>query len=230
MFDGALFLDALASPALLRGAGVAVVLSLVVFAFSFVICLPLALWLDARRLPLRLFARTYTWIFRAAPLLLVLLLVWNGLPQVFPSLVRAAWYSPFVAAFLAMTLVTVAYLSEIMRGALRAVGQGQKDAAMALGFRPVMAFVLITLPQALRVASPVLMNELITLVKLTSLAYVISLREIMAVVNDAISSSFRFVEWYSAALVYYIVIVSILMVGQMMIEARRADYMSGRHG
>lgn len=227
MFDVSLFLDALVTPALLRGAGVALMLSLVVFAVSFVLCLPLSLWLDAQARPPRVFARCYTWIFRAAPLLLILLLVWNGLPQIIPGLIRADWYSPFAAAFLAMTLVTVAYMAEIMRGALRAVGEGQKDAARALGFRPVMSFFLVILPQALRVAAPVLMNELISLVKLTSLAYIISLREIMAVVNDAIASTFRFVEWYSAALVYYIVIVSILMLVQMLIESRRSAYQTG---
>lgn len=228
MFDTELFLQALTTPALIRGAGVAVALSLVVFAVSFLLCLPMAVLLDAKRAPLRLLARGYTWIFRAAPLLLILLLVWNGLPQIIPALIRSDWYSPFVAAFLAMLLVTVAYMAEIMRGALRAVGPGQRDAASALGLRPLPAFALIVLPQALRVASPVLMNELISLVKLTSLAYIISLREIMAVVNDAIASTFRFVEWYSAALIYYIGIVSILMVLQTLMDARRTAWLDGR--
>ncbi|MDD3445803.1 MAG: transporter, partial [Zavarzinia sp.] len=70
------------------------------------------------------------------------------------------------------------------------------------------------------VALPPLMNEFINILKVTSLAYVISLREIMAVVNDAIATSFRFVEWYCAALVYYLVIVSILMLAQAAVEKR----------
>lgn len=133
-------LNALVTPALLWGAGVAVLLSALVFAVSFLLCLPMALWLDAPQAPLRIFARSYTWMFRAAPLLLMLLLVWNGLPQVIPALIRSDWYSPFAAAFLAMSLVTVAYMAEIMRGALRSVGSGQKDAARALGLRPFLSF------------------------------------------------------------------------------------------
>lgn len=221
MFDAWLFLEALTTPALLWGAVVASALSLFVFAVSFVLCLPMAVALDARGTPTRALVRGYTWVFRAAPLLVILLIAWNGLPQLLPALIDAGWYTPFAAAALAMTLVTVAYMAEIMRGALRAVGPGQTDAARALGLRPVATFGLVVLPQALRVAAPALMNELISLVKLTSLAYTISLREIMAVVNDAIAASFRFVEWYAAALVYYVAIVSLLMLAQMVVERRQ---------
>jgi len=219
-FDIDLFYRALTSTALLKGAGVALLLSILVQIFSFSLCLPVALALRANHSKRKMVASAYVWFFRAAPLLLVLLIVWNGVPQLIPSLVRASWYTPFLGAFIAMSLVTIAYMAEIMRGALMAVPSGQMDAASALGFKPVKAFLLIILPQALRVALPTLVNEFINLVKLTSLAYVISLREIMAVVNDAISVTFRFAEWYVAALIYYLVIVSVLMVLQLNVEKR----------
>ena len=92
--------------------------------------------------------------------------------------------------------------------------------ACALGLTPFKAFILVSLPQAFRIALPGLINEFINLVKLTSLAYVISLREIMAIVNESIASSFRFVEWYMAALIYYLVIVSVLMLLQSYIQRR----------
>ena len=133
---------------------------------------------------------------------------------------KASWYTPFFSAFIAMSLVTIAYLSELMRGALLALGRGQSDAAAALGLTPFKAFILVSLPQAFRIALPGLINEFINLVKLTSLAYVISLREIMAIVNESIASSFRFVEWYMAALIYYLVIVSVLMLLQSYIQRR----------
>jgi len=220
LFDGDLFLRALTTPALLRGAGVALVLSILVQIASFVACLPVALSLGASNPGRRALANVYVWVFRAAPLLLVLLIVWNGVPQLFPSLMRSSWFSPFFGAFLAMGFVTTAYMAEIMRGAFLAIDTGQSDAALALGLRPLKVFALIILPQAMRIALPALVNEFINLVKLTSLAYVISLREIMAVVNDAIANSFRFVEWYSAALIYYLVIVSLLMIVQARVERR----------
>lgn len=219
-FDGALFLKALTTPALLHGAVIALLLSAVVQAVSFIACLPVAVCLNSRQRGRNTAAQIYVWIFRAAPLLLVLLLVWNGVPQMFPALLKVSWYTPFVAAALAFVLVTTAYMAEVMRGALSAISPGQSDAAQALGLTRFQEFHLVILPQALRIALPALVNEFINLVKLTSLAYVISLREIMAVVNDAIAASFRFLEWYCAALAYYLVIVSFLMWAQSAIQKR----------
>ncbi|MBL0373614.1 amino acid ABC transporter permease [Rhizobium sp. KVB221] len=219
-FDLGLFLTALLAPAMLKGAGVALILSLIVFVLSFFGCLPLALCLNSRKRGRNIAAQVYVWVFRAAPLILVLLLVWNGSPQVLPILLKVSWFTPFVAACISFTLVTVAYMAEIMKGALRAIGQGQGEAAYALGLTRFQAFRLVILPQALRIALPPLVNEFINLLKVTSLAYVISLREIMAVVNDAIAASFRFVEWYCAALVYYLAIVSIFMLVQSFVQKR----------
>ncbi|OXC74455.1 polar amino acid ABC transporter, inner membrane subunit [Caballeronia sordidicola] len=165
-------------------------------------------------------AQCYVWVFRAAPVILVLLIVWNGTPQLFPSLLKANWFNPFVAAGISFSLASIAYMAEIMRGSVRAVSQGQGHAAAALGLNRFQVFRLVVLPQALRVALPALVNEFINVLKVTSLAYIISLREIMAVVNDAIAASFRFVEWYCAALVYYLIIVSIFMVFQSVIQKK----------
>lgn len=219
-FDLDLFFHALATPALMRGAVVALLLSIVVQVIAFLACLPVAVCLNSPKRLRNGAAQVYVWVFRAAPLLLVLLLVWNGAPQLIPALLKVTWFTPFAAAAIAFVLVTTAYMAEVMRGALLAVGPGQVDAARALGLSRFQGFRLVILPQALRVALPSLVNEFINLVKLTSLAYVISLREIMAVVNDAITASFRFVEWYCAALVYYLVIVSILMWAQSVIQKR----------
>lgn len=219
-FDPGLFLAALTATAMIKGAAVALLLSVLVFFLSFFGCLPLALCLNSEKRGRNAAAQVYVWIFRAAPLILVLLLVWNGAPQVIPALLKVSWFNPFVAAAISFTLVTVAYMAEIMKGALRAIGTGQGEAASALGLTRLQTFRLVILPQALRIALPPLVNEFINLLKVTSLAYVISLREIMAVVNDAIAASFRFVEWYCAALVYYLVIVSLFMLVQSFVQKR----------
>ncbi|RUT92577.1 ABC transporter permease subunit, partial [Mesorhizobium sp. USDA-HM6] len=116
------------------------------------------------------------------------------------------------------TLIEVAYLTEILRGAFAAVGKSQREGAAALGLHRWQIFVLITLPQALRVAVPALINEFISLLKATSLATVISLKELMTLTQFAIATSFRFLEWYGAALVYYMLMVSVLTVVQTRIE------------
>ena len=216
MFDLGIFLDALTSTALLLGLATTLTLAILVQAVSLVACLPLAV---ARAGPARALVHGYVWIFRGTPTLLVLLLAWNGLPQLIPAM-KAGWYTAFDAAFLGLTLVQIAYLGEIMRAALSSVAAGQREAAAALGLHRFHIFRLIVLPQALRVAVPPLVNEFITLVKTTSLASVISLRELMTVAGYAITASFRFLEWYSAALVYYLVTVGLIGLGQAALERR----------
>ncbi|WP_234819352.1 ABC transporter permease subunit [Sinorhizobium meliloti] len=75
--------------------------------------------------PLRWLIGSYVWLFRGAPALLILLFIWNGLPQI-SAVFRGNWFTPFVAALLAFTLFQVAYLTEILRSAFAAVGRGQQ--------------------------------------------------------------------------------------------------------
>lgn len=226
LFDPRIFIEALLSPALLTGALITIALSVVVQFAALVLCLPAALGLSASR-RCRWPLKTYQWIFRSTPLVLVLLFVWNGLPQLFPAL-RSDWFSPFLAAAIAMTLVGIAYNAEIMRAGLSSVPKGQAEAAAALGLHRGQAFFLVILPQAFRFALPPLMNEFISLLKSTSLAYTISLRELMTVTQLSISASFRFTEWYAAALVYYLLMVSALTLIQAALERRMANAYIGR--
>lgn len=217
MFEVDLFLQAVFSAALFKGALLTIGLSLCVMAVSLVLGMGLGSLAGSPRPALRWLVTLYVWLFRGAPALLVLLFVWNGLPQI-SEIFRATWFTPFVAAFLALSLIQVAYLAEILRSAFAAVGRGQREGAAALGMHRWQIFLVITMPQALRIAVPPLMNEFISLLKTTSLATVISLKELMTVSQFAIATSFRFLEWYGAALVYYLVIVSVLTLAQKRIE------------
>lgn len=217
MFDFHLFLTALFGWPLAKGAMLTIALSLAVMALSLILGTLMALISGSSKRPARWISGTYVWLFRGAPALLVLLFIWNGLPQL-STVFRENWFTPFVAAFLAFTLIQVAYLTEILRGAFAAVGRGQKEGAAALGFHPWQTFTLITFPQAMRIAVPALVNEFVSLLKTTSLATVISLKELMTVTQFAIATSFRFLEWYGAALVYYLVMVSVLTYAQVHIE------------
>jgi len=217
MFDFQLFTTALFGWPLAQGAMLTIALSVAVMVVSLAFGTLLAIVSGSDNRFARWSAAAYVWLFRGAPALLVLLFVWNGLPQL-SAIFREHWFTPFVAAFSAFTLIQVAYLTEILRGAFAAVGRGQKEGAAALGFHPWQTFFLITLPQALRIAVPALINEFISLLKTTSLATVISLKELMTITQFAISASFRFLEWYGAALVYYMAMVSVLTFAQIHIE------------
>src|SRR5205814_4083918 len=119
----------------------------------------------------------YNWFFRAIPTLLLLLFVWNGLPQLW-SVFTGNWFKAFLAAFVALTLNEAAYMSEIIRAGLMSVDPGQELAGRALGMRRAQILRKVIVPQAVRIVIPPTGNEFITLLKLTSLASIISLREL----------------------------------------------------
>ncbi|MDQ2942074.1 MAG: amino acid ABC transporter permease [Candidatus Dormibacteraeota bacterium] len=178
-----------------------------------------ALMRDSRLRLLRGLSWTYVWIFRGIPTLIQLFIVWYALPQLFPAF-REQWFSPFLAATIALSFNEAAYAAEIMRGGLLAVDDGQKVAARALGMTPFKVFSKVVAPQLTRVAIPPMANDFITLLKITSLASVVSVRELMTNTQTAVASSFRFAEWYLAAALYYLVLVSIFMLGQAWLERR----------
>ncbi len=218
-FDAALFVSALVSPALLMGAAVTMSLTVAAHALAIAISLPMAVILLGGGKIGKSISKAYIVLFRAVPVLLLLLLIWNGLPQVSPVF-REEWFTPFLAALLGLSLVEAAYQVEINRAALGAVDPGQAAAGAALGLTRLQVFFLIQLPQALRIALPPTINEFITLLKTTSIATVISLRELMTVTQQAVAFNYRYAEYYSAALIYFVLMVLALMVVQSAIEKR----------
>ena len=218
-FSGSVFLEALTSKTLLLGVPITIGLTVVSFAAGLLIGLLVALMRDSRLRVLQAVSWTYIWIFRGIPTLILLFIVWDALPQLF-TVFREPWFSPFLAASIALSFNEAAYAAEIMRGGLLAVDDGQRQAARALGMTPVKVFGKVVAPQLIRVAIPPMANDFITLLKITSLASITSLREIMTNSQTAVASSFRFAEWYFAAGIYYLVLVSIFMLGQAWLERR----------
>jgi His/Glu/Gln/Arg/opine family amino acid ABC transporter permease subunit len=218
-FDWNIFVDALTSSEFLHGAWLSLALAVASMIFATVIGFAVALMRTNRRKPLRAVGGVYVWFFRAIPTLLVLLIIWNAGPQLFPAL-RENWFTPFFAAFIGFAIVEAAYMAEILRSALNSVDEGQHQAARAIGLPPHKVLFKVVLPQAIKVALPPTGNEFIAMLKYTSLASVISLRELLTTAQVGVSVTFRYAEYYSAALVYYLVIVSVLMALQSLVERR----------
>lgn len=218
-FDVGIFLSALTSKALREAVIITISLAVVSFVIGVVIGLLVALARASRFRALRVLGWTYVWLFRAIPTIILLFFVWNALPQMIPALAGPG-FLPFYAAVIGLSLNEAAYAAEIIRGGLLSVDDGQRQAARALGMQPGAVFRRIVAPQVTRVVIPPMANDFITILKLTSLAYVTSLREILSVTQTNIASNFRFAEWYSAAAIYYIVLVSVFMVGQAWLEQR----------
>ncbi|HEX5541349.1 MAG TPA: amino acid ABC transporter permease [Micromonospora sp.] len=216
-FDWQIFLNMVTSATFAQGAGIAVVVTVISAAIATVAGLFLALARNSRYSVLRQSSVVYIFVGRAIPTLLWLLLVWNALPQVIPAL-RSEWFSPFLAAIVALSLSEAAYMAEIIRGGIMSVEDGQREAGRALGLMPHKVFAKIVWPQAVRVFLPTAGNEFISLLKLTSLASVISLQELLTVAGHKVSATYRFAEAYAAAAVWYLVIVSVFMLIQNQIE------------
>jgi polar amino acid transport system permease protein len=218
-FDPDIFFTQLLNPAYLWGAltsiGVAVFSLLIAILLGFL----LAVGRTSKNSYLRGPSHLYVWFFRALPALLVLLIMWNALPQLIPAL-RADWYTPFIAASIGLGLVEAAFMAEIIRSALSSVDEGQALAARALGMKPGSVMRKVILPQAIRIALPPTGNEFIGLIKYSSLASVISLKELLTTAQVGVNITFRYAEYYTVAILYYLVIVSIITLIQSRIERR----------
>lgn len=213
------FVEALFSRTLREAVVVTISLTVVSFVVGLTLGLFVAVARSSRFVALRVVGWAYIWIFRAIPTIVQLFFVWYALPQLIPAL-RGPDFLPFYAAAIALSMNEAAYAAEIIRGGLLSIDDGQRLAARALGMQPLAVFRRIVAPQLVRVVIPPVANDFITLLKITSLAYVVSLREIMTATQSQVSSSFRYAEWYGAAAVYYLVLVSIFMVAQAWFERR----------
>src|SRR5882757_9719803 len=138
-FDPAIFWQALTSQHFRDGALIAIALTVLAQLTAVVIGLVLALMRASGNRVLAAASQTYVWIFRAIPTLVQLLFVWNALPQLIPAL-REDWFSPFLAAWLALSINEGAYMAEIVRSGLLAIDDGQQLAARALGMTPRSIF------------------------------------------------------------------------------------------
>ena len=150
-------------------------------------------------------AKLYISFFRGTPVLVQLLLIYFGLPQLFPALNTM---SAAIAAIIAFSLNTSSYLSEIFRAGLESVDKGQSEAAISVGMSYSQAMRGIILPQAVRNAIPATGNMFIGLIKNSSLAFTIGVTELLAQGKLLASASLKFFEIYLAVgLIYWAVTI-----------------------
>jgi polar amino acid transport system permease protein len=218
-FDTHTFWGALTSGPFWKGALLAIALTCATMGAAVLLGFFLALGRTSKRRAVRGFVFFYSWLFRATPTLLQLIFIWDALPQFWPVF-NGSWFTPFLAAWIALSLNEGAYMAEIIRAGLLSVDPGQEVAGRALGMSRRAILRRVIVPQAVRIVIPPTGNEFITVLKLTSLASVISVHELLTAANEDASVKFQYAEVYSAALVYYLVIVSVLMVLQSRLERR----------
>ncbi|MCS4487562.1 amino acid ABC transporter permease [Streptococcus sciuri] len=187
-------------PSLLDGA----VVSLQVFFVVLILSVPLgALFAFLMQIPfklLRYLLTIYIWIMRGTPLLLQLIFIYYVLPSVGVSVDRMP------AAIIAFTLNYAAYFAEIFRGGIASIPKGQYEAAKVLKFTPVQTVRYIILPQVIKIVLPSVFNEVITLVKDTSLVYVIGVGDLLLASKTAANRDASLTPMFVAGAIYLIMI------------------------
>lgn len=147
-------------------------------------------------------AKIYTEIFRALPILV--LLIW--LYYVSPILIGVQ-FSPFVTALLALSIHLSAFVAETVRAAIESIPKAQYESGLTLGLSPAQTMGSIILPQAFKNMLPNLMGLYVTELKNTSLASVIAVNELLHRANSVISNTFRPLEVYTAVAVMYLIVI-----------------------
>jgi len=164
--------------------------------------------------PLSTAAAAYVEIVRNTPLLLVMYFVYFGLPSFHVTLAEG------LAAMVSLGFYSGAYMIEIFRAGILAIGRGQTEAGKALGLTGFQIARTIVLPQALRVVLPSMGNQFISLVKDSSIAVAISVRELTYAAVRINDISWRIFEVYSAIAVIYLAVTYALAVGLRVLESR----------
>lgn len=180
---------------------------------------------------LRYMASGYLWAFRGTPLL-VQLIFWFNLSALYPVIALGVPFGPelfaldankfitvYVAALLGLGLNEAAYMSEIVRSGLNAVPPGQREAADALGMSRQRVMTRIILPQAMRIIIPPTGNQLIGMLKTTSLVSVIAMQDLLYSAQLIYMNNFQTIPLLIVACIWYLVLTTILSIGQHYLEA-----------
>ncbi|SJZ43328.1 polar amino acid transport system permease protein [Pilibacter termitis] len=196
-------------PALLSGA----MMTVKVFVVTLIGAMPLgilvAFGLLSRFRIVRYVLNTYVWIMRGTPLLLQLIFVFYGLP-----LLNGIVFERYDAAIVAFVLNYAAYFAEIFRGGIQSVPDGQREAARVLGLNQVQTITKIVLPQVIKVVLPSIVNEVVTLVKDSSLIYVIGLGDLLRAGQIAMNRDVSILPMIFVGLIYLFIIGILTLVAK----------------
>ncbi|MBQ2831196.1 amino acid ABC transporter permease [Methanobrevibacter sp.] len=200
------------------------VTSVEIFLLTLLFALPLGLLVAGGRMskfaPLRWISKLYISIMRGTPLMLQLIVVFFA-----PYYVLGWSLSPdyrFIAVIIAFTINYAAYFAEIYRGGIESINSGQYEAAQVLGYSRIETFFIIIMPQVTKIILPSVTNEVITLVKDTSLSFVIAIPEMFTVAKQIAAADSSIAALLVAGVFYYV--FNILVAFVMARLEKRLDY------
>lgn len=230
-FEWRVVLQWFTEASVLKGLQVTLGLTLVSMVLGTLLGLLLAVWRLSENRLLSSLASLYIWFFRGTPLL-VQLIFWYNLSTLFPtlsltlpwtSLTWASWntndlITPLTAAIAGLALNEAAYMAEIIRAGLLSVDNGQVETTQAFGMSRARALRRIIIPQAMRAIIPPSGNQLISMIKATSLVSVIAMGDLLYSVQAVYNRTFEIIPMLMVAVIWYLLITSLLNVGQSAIE------------
>lgn len=197
-------------------------ITLYLFAATLILALPLGILLAFGRLSrfkiISGITFIYTWIFRGSPLLLQLIFIYYALPKIPPYITL----DMFPAALVAFALNYAAYFAEIFRAGIKSIDKGQYEASDVLGLSKKQTFFKIIGPQMVKRVLPPLSNEVITLVKDTSLVYALGMTDLLRVAKDQSATLFNMTP-YAVAAVFYLAMTFVIQQLFRYLE-KRFDY------
>ena len=164
--------------------------------------------------------RVYVSIMRGTPVVAQLYFFYYGV-ALYSAFVRDM--TPLIAVAVVMSMNEGAFMSESIRGALMSVDEGQKEAAYSLGMKNLQLVTRIVIPQAVRVALPPLFNDVINLIKMTSLAFMLGVPDIMGAAKIEGARTFRYFEIYAAVMLIYWLIIFVLGLLHKLLEKKCAN-------
>jgi polar amino acid transport system permease protein len=221
-------------PSVLAGLGVTVGLAVAAMVVGSVVGAVVATAQLSDFGPARWVATLWVGLFRGIPPL-VQLIFWFNLAYLLPRVslgipfgpTFVSWnandlITPLTAGIIGLSLVESAYLAEIIRAGVLGVDLGQRDAARAMGFTPAQTFFRVVLPQAMRVIIPPAGSQFISVLKGTALVSVIAMDDLLHAVQVIYNRTYEIVPMLIVACVWYLVVVTLLTVGQRRLERRFA--------
>ncbi len=210
-----------ATPLLLQGIRLTVSISLLSLLIGMIIGFFACILGMSRSRVLRAVSGIYVWIVRGTPMIVQAFIVYFGMPQVIQRFfVPDFKIEPFAAGLITLSLNAGAYLSEIFRGGIMAVNKGQHEAARSLGLSKSRTMIKVVLPQAVKVAIPSMVNQFIITVKDTSILSIIGLADIVNRAKVYVGKSYQFFATYILVAVYYLIVISLLMLFSKYLEKK----------
>lgn len=199
---------------LATGGGYTILVTLLCSLTGLVVGLAIAILSRLSSRPLNILLATFTYVFRGIPVLVLLFIVFFGLPGIGISV------PPLVSMMLSLGLIAGAYLGEVFRGALDSVDASEVLAARAMGMTRLQTLMYIEIPQMLRFSVPGMVNEFTTVLKYSPFAYTVGIPEVMKQAMALSATTLRGVEIYFAVGLIYFAIYKVLVTFIWALEKR----------